>query len=74
MAPMSLLTCPYHCIVTCEYTSSPYCLALALINAQRRRLGHGFVFAGENAHRATEIVSVKALLDTLLAEYQAASA
>jgi nitronate monooxygenase len=66
-------TCPYHCIVTCDYTNSPYCIALALINAQRGRMNHGFAFAGENAHRATEIVSVKALVQTLLAEYRAAS-
>jgi nitronate monooxygenase len=22
--------CPYHCIVTCDYPNSPYCIALAL--------------------------------------------
>jgi nitronate monooxygenase len=65
-------TCPYHCISTCEYTHSPYCIALALINAQRGRMDHGFAFAGANAHRATEIVSVQALVETLLAEYRAA--
>jgi nitronate monooxygenase len=67
-------TCPYHCIVTCDHASSPYCIALALMNAQRGRMDHGFAFAGENAHRATEIVSVEALVQTLLAEYTAASA
>jgi len=67
-------TCPYHCIITCDYTNSPYCIALALINAQRGRMDHGFAFAGENAHRATTIVSVKELIDTLLDEYRAASA
>jgi nitronate monooxygenase len=66
-------TCPYHCIVTCDYTNSPYCIALALINAQRGRMAHGFAFAGENAYRATEIVSVPELVATLLAEYQAAA-
>jgi nitronate monooxygenase len=67
-------TCPYHCIVTCDYATSPYCIALALINAQRGRMAHGFAFAGDNAHRATVIVSVQELVDTLLAEYRAASA
>jgi hypothetical protein len=33
---------------------------------------HGFAFAGENAHRATEVVSVKELVATLLAEYDEA--
>lgn len=65
-------TCPYHCLVTCDYLNRPYCIALALINAQRGRMGHGFAFAGENAHRATEIVSVKDLVSTLLNEYHAA--
>jgi len=46
--------------------------ALALINAQRGRMRHGFAFAGENAHRATEILSVKDLVATLLDEYHAA--
>jgi nitronate monooxygenase len=67
-------TCPYHCIITCDYLASPYCIALALINAQRGRMGHGFAFAGENAHRATEIVSVKAMIGSVLAEYRDASA
>ncbi len=67
-------TCPYHCIVTCDYATSPYCIALALINAQRGRMAQGFAFAGDNAHRATVIVSVQELVDTLLAEYHAASA
>jgi len=67
-------TCPYHCIVTCDYANSPYCIALALINAQRGRMQHGFAFAGENAHRATEILSVKDLVSTLLDEYRAATA
>ena len=65
--------CPYHCIVTCDYTNSPYCIALALINAQRGRMGHGFAFAGHNAYRATEIVSVKELVGILLEEYGAAA-
>jgi nitronate monooxygenase len=67
-------TCPYHCIITCDYTNSPYCIALALINAQRGKMTHGFAFAGENAYRATAIVSVPELVATLLAEYHAAAA
>ena len=67
-------TCPYHCIITCDYTNSPYCIALALINAQRGKMAHGFAFAGDNAHRATEIVSVSELVRILLAEYHAAAA
>ncbi|MBI3121687.1 MAG: nitronate monooxygenase [candidate division NC10 bacterium] len=66
--------CPYHCIITCDYTKTPYCIALALTNAQRGNLKCGFAFAGANAYRATEIVSVKELIGTLLEEYAEFSA
>ena len=61
--------CPYHCIVTCDYKSSPYCIAHALINAQKGYLKNGFAFAGENAYKTKEIVSVKDLMKSLLKEY-----
>ena len=61
--------CPYHCIITCDYHNSPYCIALALVNAKRGMLNHGYAFAGENAYRAKDIVSVKQLIDSLLDEY-----
>ncbi|MFH0933499.1 MAG: nitronate monooxygenase family protein [Nitrospirota bacterium] len=65
--------CPYHCIITCDYKNSPYCIASALINAKKGNLSHGFAFAGENAHRAKEIISVKELIETLIEEYKDAS-
>jgi nitronate monooxygenase len=65
--------CPYHCIITCDYLNSPYCIALALINAKRGNLLQGFAFAGANAYRTTSIVSVKELINTLIAEYNRAS-
>ena len=61
--------CPYHCIVTCDFQHSPYCIALALMNAKRGNLKHGFPFAGENAHRVDKIVPVKELMDSLVKEY-----
>lgn len=61
--------CPYHCITTCDYQNSPYCIALALINACRGRLKHGFAFSGANAYRATEIVTVRNLIGSLFKEY-----
>lgn len=62
--------CPFHCITTCDYQKSPYCIALALINAQRGNLKQGFAFSGVNAYRAKEIVPVKKLIDSLLQEYK----
>jgi nitronate monooxygenase len=66
-------TCPYHCLSTCDYKNSPYCIALALINAQRGRLNRGFAFAGENAYRTDKIISVQELMDTLAGEYAASA-
>ncbi|MEL7568603.1 MAG: nitronate monooxygenase family protein [Dehalobacterium sp.] len=65
--------CPYHCITTCEAQSSPYCIALALMNAQKGDLKHGFEFAGSNVYRCKEIVSVKELIATLEKEYKEAA-
>jgi len=63
------VNCPYHCIVTCREKESPYCIALALLNAQKGRMSHGFAFAGENAYRTDKIISVKELFTTLIEEY-----
>ena len=62
--------CPYHCIITCDYKNSPYCIALALLNARKGNLEHGFAFAGENAYRAKGIISVKELIESLIKEYK----
>ena len=62
-------SCPYHCIVTCDYKKSPYCIAVALINAQKGRLQGGFAFAGVNAYRARKIVTVKKVFDSLKKGY-----
>ncbi len=67
-------TCPYHCIVSCDFKNSPYCIAHALISAQRGRFKGGFAFAGANAYRVTEIVSVRELMASLQAEFREASA
>ncbi|MGA7144741.1 MAG: nitronate monooxygenase family protein [Desulfobacterales bacterium] len=63
------LKCPYHCIKTCDLEKSPYCIALALECARRGKFKNGFAFAGQNAYRVNEIVSVKELINSLKAEY-----
>lgn len=65
-----LTKCPYRCITTCDYENSPYCIARALVNAKKGNLNHGFAFAGKNAYRTEEIVSVKQLIGSLLEEYE----
>ncbi len=65
-------SCPYHCITTCAYKDSPYCIALALLNAKKGNFKNGFAFAGQNAYRAESIVSVKEMVDTLKTEFDEA--
>lgn len=62
--------CPFHCIITCDCENTPYCIAIALVNAQKGILDHGFVFCGENAYRTNEIISVKELVGKLKDEYE----
>ena len=63
--------CPYHCIVTCDIEKAPYCISLALLNAQKGRLDKGFAFAGANAWRTEKIVPVQELVDELVKGYEA---
>ncbi len=64
--------CPFHCIKSCKRKDSLYCIAVALANAQKGKFKYGFAFAGQNAYRVDEIVSVKTLIDSLKEEYKAA--
>jgi nitronate monooxygenase len=63
-------SCPFHCIQTCEHKNSPYCIALALLNARKGSMKHGLVFAGANAHRIKSIVPVETLMKSLQDEYE----
>ncbi len=65
--------CPWKCLRTCDFREAPYCIGKALTNAKQGLLEDGFVFAGSNAWRVNEIVSVKELMDTLVLEYKTAS-
>jgi NAD(P)H-dependent flavin oxidoreductase YrpB (nitropropane dioxygenase family) len=60
--------CAYHCLKTCKVEQSPYCIALALINAAKGKLENGFAFCGANAFRVKQIVSVKELVCELMTE------
>jgi len=64
--------CPYQCILTCEYENSPYCIALALMNAKKGNMRQGFAFAGQNAYRSSAVVSVKDVIRGLKKEYNEA--
>jgi nitronate monooxygenase len=60
--------CPHHCLRSCNPRTAPYCIARVLVDASKGRLLNSFVFAGSNAYRCTEIVSVKTLVDQLKEE------
>jgi NAD(P)H-dependent flavin oxidoreductase YrpB (nitropropane dioxygenase family) len=65
-------TCPYHCIKTCDYTKSPYCIIKALYNASKGNMHKGYVFAGANAYLANKISSVKEVIAKLKDEFLSA--
>lgn len=65
--------CPCKCLKTCNFNDAPYCIALALTNAQQGNLEDGFVFSGYNAFRVDRIVSVKELFSKLIQEYSNSS-
>ena len=61
--------CPFHCIKSCDFTTTPYCISQALVSAKKGILKHGFAFCGENAWRVDKIVSVKELVSGLKQEF-----
>jgi NAD(P)H-dependent flavin oxidoreductase YrpB (nitropropane dioxygenase family) len=60
--------CPHHCLRTCNPNTAPYCIARVLGQASRGEFAEAFVFAGSNAYRCNEIVSVKNLVNQLKEE------
>lgn len=62
-------SCPYHCIKTCDYTKSPYCIIKALYNAAKGNMDKGYAFAGASAYLAQKISSVKEVIAKLKAEH-----
>jgi NAD(P)H-dependent flavin oxidoreductase YrpB (nitropropane dioxygenase family) len=62
-------TCPFHCIRTCDYTRSPYCISQALFQAAKGNMKKGYVFAGFNAHLAKKINTVKEVIALLKADF-----
>lgn len=60
------IKCITNCLKPCNPKESQYCIADALINAQKGNLDSGFAFAGSNAYRINSIISVKELMDELV--------
>lgn len=62
-------SCPYHCIKSCNFKKSPYCIMNALFNAAKGNLNKGYVFAGANAFLADKISSVKDVINKIRNEF-----
>ena len=62
-------SCPFHCIKTCNYTQSPYCIILALYNAAKGNMDKGYAFAGANAYLADKIQTVREVIIKLKDEF-----
>ena len=60
--------CRYQCLKTCDPKKAPYCIAKVLAHAAEGNLDESFAFAGSNAYRCKEIVSVKTLVQQLVQE------
>jgi nitronate monooxygenase len=66
------IKCPFHCIKTCDVSSSPYCIITALYNAYKGNLKGGYAFAGSNAYLADKITTVKEIFNELISDFQTA--
>ncbi len=66
------IKCPYHCLTACKVDTARYCIALALVNSYLGDVDNGLIFTGQTSYRIDKIVSVKELMDELIAGIEAA--
>ena len=62
--------CKYQCLRTCDPSTAPYCIAEVLAKASEGNMDEAFAFAGSNAWRCNDIVSVRTLIQTIMTEYE----
>ncbi len=62
------IKCVTNCLKPCKPDEASYCIANALISAEKGNLNSGFVFAGANAYLIDKIVSVKELMEELVSQ------
>jgi nitronate monooxygenase len=62
--------CTYNCLVRCSYRDAKkgFCIATALVNSEKGNTEEGIIFAGSNALKCNEIISVKQLFRELTGE------
>lgn len=65
--------CSFHCIKTCDYTQSPYCIIKCLYQAAIGNMKKGYAFTGSNVYLSKKISSVKEVIANLKTEFQKAT-
>lgn len=66
--------CPYKCLKTCDVSKTPYCIFAALMSAMKGNFFNGYAFAGTNAWKTTQIISVKETFGAIMQEFKEAVA
>ena len=73
--------CNFHCLKPCNPQKSHYCIANALVKAQKGDFKQGFAFSGANAYRCTKdscldksgnFITVETLMQRISDEYNSA--
>lgn len=62
-------SCYFKCLHTCDYTKVSFCIANALMNAQRGKVNEGICCSGVNGYLNNKIISVKELIKQFRKEY-----
>lgn len=60
------VTSCFHCLKTCDPSTTPYCITQALIRAVKGDVDHGLVFCGANAWKINRITTVHDLFTELV--------
>jgi nitronate monooxygenase len=61
--------CKFHCLSTCNYKETSYCILDALTSARKGNLDNGFAFAGSNVHRVDKLTTVEEIFKDLEESY-----
>lgn len=68
------INCSWKCLKYCDFRKVKFCIAEALLNAARGDFKNGFSFAGTNAYRNKEIISVKETIRQITQEFNSEKA
>ncbi|MDR2233259.1 MAG: nitronate monooxygenase family protein [Tannerella sp.] len=61
--------CIFHCLKTCDYTKTPYCIVKCLYQASKGNMKKGYAFTGVNVHLTRKITTVKEVIARLSEEF-----